>query len=169
MKVIKELLKGVQVLESPLFKDDRGMFLKVFNKDLEYEVRQINYVETKEKFTLRGLHFQKGVHAESKVFRCMKGSVQLAFFCVDPDHSEYGKSSSYILSNEKQAVLIPRGFATGYLTLSSDAVVLYLSDNDYESKSEGGIKWNDSSLNIDWETENPITSGKDQLWEPWVR
>lgn len=169
MKIIKTIGDAI-LFESNYFQDSRGVFLKVFNTDIEllkeYTIRQINYVVTNEKYTLRGLHYQKDQYAESKMFRIIKGSAQLAFVDVRSESSTYLKSYTWILNDPKQAIIIPRGFATAYCTLSEDVVMLYTADNDYHPQAEAGLLWNDTVLDIKWEVNNPILSEKDKAWKP---
>lgn len=170
MKVIDKLLDEVYIIESPLFQDERGAFLKVFNNTItplaDYHIQQVNYVETVEKHTLRGLHYQKGEFAESKFFRVVKGKAQLAFVDVRVGSNTYLKAETVVLDSPSKGVLIPRGFATGYLSLEDNTIILYSSDNIYYPKSECGILWNDNKLGISWLVEYPILSEKDKNWDP---
>ena len=140
----------------------------MFNSDNDflqhYTVRQINYVVSVEKHTLRGLHYQQGEAAESKIFRVVKGSAQIAFADVRPDSPTYKTATTLVLDSPKQAIAIPRGFATGYCTLTDNTTMLYSSDNDYDISTEAGLLWNDPKLKIDWLVENPILSEKDKAW-----
>jgi len=167
MKIIKEVLSEVYLLESPFFTDDRGGFLKLFNRDNplfdQFKIQQINYVESTQKDTLRGLHYQTGEFQESKVFRAVKGSIQLAF----ADTTDVNNSAMVVLDNPAQCVLIPRGFATGYLTLSEFTTVLYISDNEYNVNVEKGIRWDDAQLKVNWMTQKPVLSEKDKKWADW--
>ena len=168
MKLLNQFSNGPFLFESNYFEDDRGVFLKVFNSDNsflnQYTVRQINYVVSVEKHTLRGLHYQQGKAAESKIFRAVKGAAQIAFADVRPDSPTYQEATTIVLDNPKQAIAIPRGFATGYCTLADNTTMLYLSDNNYEIGTEAGLLWSDPKLNIDWLVENPILSEKDKAW-----
>ena len=167
MRLINTIGEALLV-ESNYFEDSRGVFLKVFNTDIEalkgYSIKQINYVITNEKGTLRGLHYQKDQFAESKMFRILKGTAQLAFVDVRTGSPTYMKAYTYILDNPKQALVIPRGYATGYCTLTEDIVMLYTADNDYHPEAEAGLLWNDPALAIQWELDNPILSEKDKAW-----
>lgn len=167
MKLIDTIGEALLV-ESNYFEDSRGVFLKVFNTDVKelaaYSIKQINYVITNEKGTLRGLHYQKDQFAESKMFRIIKGKAQLAFVDVRTESPTYLKSYTKILDNPRQAIIIPRGYATGYCTLTEDVVMLYAADNNYYPEAEAGLLWNDPALAIDWQIENPILSEKDKAW-----
>ncbi len=169
MKLIDQVGEAL-VLSSNYFEDSRGVFLKAYNTDLEalqaYHIRQVNYVVTQEQNTLRGLHYQRGEHAESKMFRILKGAVRLAFVDVRPESDTYLQAFTRLLNSPREAVLIPRGFATGYCTLTEGVVMLYTADNDYHPESEAGLLWNDPALNIDWQVINPVLSEKDKAWAP---
>ncbi|KXX70412.1 dTDP-4-dehydrorhamnose 3,5-epimerase family protein [Flammeovirga sp. SJP92] len=169
MKIINSYFEEVHHIESHFFSDERGVFLKAFDKNTsvfkDYVIQQSNYVHTKEKYTLRGMHFQKEEFAEAKFFRVVQGKAQIGFVNVSgTKESECLNSGSIILNNPKESVFIPKGYATGYLTLEPDTVVLYFSDNIYQPDSESGILWNDSRINIPWESQSPILSQKDKLW-----
>ncbi|GEO04022.1 dTDP-4-dehydrorhamnose 3,5-epimerase [Adhaeribacter aerolatus] len=168
MKKLDSFPGGAFLFESHHFEDERGIFLKVFNTDNsflnDYTVRQINYVTSVEKHTLRGLHYQRDTNAESKIFRVISGAAQVAFVDVRTDSPTYLQASTVVLDNPKRAVAIPRGFATGYLTLTAHTVMLYLADNDYNVGAEAGLLWNDPKLNINWQIKNPILSEKDKGW-----
>lgn len=168
MRII-EAIGEAYLLESNHFTDSRGGFLKVFNTEIEllkdYAIKQINYVVTKEKHTLRGLHFQRDKYAESKVFRVVKGTAQLGFVDVRPGSKAYLRSYTCLLNDPKKAVIIPRGFATGYCTLSDDVEMLYTSDNIHHAPAETGLLWNDARLAIEWLVKDPILSAKDRAWK----
>jgi dTDP-4-dehydrorhamnose 3,5-epimerase len=174
MTLIQEYTTGVKLIESPYFQDDRGSFLKVFqeNQNLfgSFSIEQVNFVETYQVFTIRGLHFQKGEYAESKYFRCVEGAILLVCLDLREESKTYLNSNVFELSNSKTSILVPRGFATGYCTLIPNSKVLYLSDNQYNSDAEGGVQWNDEVLkNVDWKTNNPIVSEKDKNWKNWLK
>ncbi|MCP4440190.1 MAG: dTDP-4-keto-6-deoxy-D-glucose epimerase [Aureispira sp.] len=168
MQVVNILLGDVKVLQSPNFQDQRGGFFKLFNGLDEhlkhYAIEQVNYVQNKQKGILRGLHYQKGDYAESKFFRALKGKIQLAFADLRPKSPTYLKATTFTLGQPDMGVLIPRGFATGYLTLEDDSDVLYYSDNIYKPETEGGIRWNDPKFKLQWLSFKPNLSAKDQNW-----
>lgn len=173
MERIAKLLADVWVLKSPNFSDPRGTFTKLFQQtapDLQaFAIRQINYVENHEAGILRGLHYQRGEWAESKFFRALRGRVQLAIADLRPQSTTYGQSATYLLDQPSIGVLVPRGYATGYLVLEPHSDVLYYSDNDYQPTAEGGIRWNDPHFRIDWQTtESVVLSDKDQRWTDFL-
>lgn len=143
------------------FDDDRGSFKKKFSSVLfpEYQIRQINQVKSP-KGVFRGLHYQKGQSAEAKIFTVNHGEIQLVYFDL---HTKEGNAIT--IKSDNSAVLVPRGFATGYLVLSEMAEVLYYSDNDYNPDAEAGLRWNDGRLaSINWEADIEYISDKDGNW-----
>lgn len=173
MELINTLLDDVHVIKSPAFYDQRGGFVKLFNQQSalldNYQIKQVNFVQNKEKNTIRGLHYQTGQFAESKFFRILRGRIQLAFIDLrDPSNADGTKAATIILDKPDIGVLVPRGFATGYLTLDDHTDVLYYSDNIYEPKSEKGIRWDDPLFKIQWLAFNPDLSQKDRNWSNFV-
>ncbi len=172
MELINTLLEGVQVVKSPAFYDQRGGFVKLFNQQAamleQYDIKQVNFVQNKKKGIIRGLHYQTGSFAESKFFRALKGRIQLAFIDLRTADCDHKKASTFILDSPDIGVLVPRGFATGYLTLEDDSDVLYYSDNIYAPSAEKGIRWDDPLFNIQWRTFKPDLSQKDSAWDDFV-
>lgn len=160
---------SIEFLNLPHFSDDRGSFSKLFNKELavlkSFEIRQLNFVNNPTKGIFRGLHYQNNEFAESKIFYAVKGSIELVTFCFAKEHSDYCKTSSFRLVSGT-SILVPRGFATGYLVLEDHSQVLYMSDKDYIPAAERGISWKDPILK--WKfPEELITSEKDKNWIPF--
>lgn len=168
MEQIKTLLEDVQVIKSPAFFDQRGGFIKLFNQQAsileKYEIKQVNFVQNKEKGIIRGLHYQTGTFAESKFFRVLKGRIQLAFVDLRSAPFNNKKAGTFTLDSPDVGVLVPRGFATGYLTLEEDTEVLYYSDNIYEPSAEKGLRWDDPLFKIQWLSFKPDLSEKDKAW-----
>jgi dTDP-4-dehydrorhamnose 3,5-epimerase len=169
MNIKEQLACGVLLLENKPFEDDRGFFLKAFTaqaKVLEsYRIQQLNVVVTHNKNVLRGLHYQKGAFAESKYFRVLRGIIQLAFVDMRPGSEHYHRGQTYVLDTTSESILIPRHFATGYVTLTPNVEVLYASDNEYSPAHEAGIRWDDPKINIPWKVDDPALSVKDQQWQ----
>lgn len=161
-----ELPIDIQLLKVKASSDDRGSFRKFYDESLleglSFDMKQINHVHTKQKHTLRGLHFQHAEYAEAKIFRVLSGAIQLGFF-----NTKSGHSGSVVLDNIDMAYYIPRGYATGYLTLKENTTVLYLSDNHYIPNQESGLRPNDPILAIDWKNRNYQISDKDNEWPNW--
>jgi len=101
-------------------------------------------------------------YPEAKLVRCIRGTVFDVFVDLRKDSSTFGKWDSITLSEDNyKCVLIPRGFAHGFCTMTDISEVIYKVDNFYSPEHEGGILWNDKNLNVDWLIEGPILSGKD--------
>ena len=169
MKVIKTKLEGVVIIEPDVYGDDRGFFMESWSQKkmeeagLFYNFVQDNHSMSSVKGTLRGIHFQKGDKAQAKLVRCVKGAV--LDVAVDLRHNSptYKQWIAVELSAENfRQLLIPRGFGHGFVTLTDDVEFLYKADNDYAPEFEGGIRWNDPEIGVEWGVENPILSVKDE-------
>jgi dTDP-4-dehydrorhamnose 3,5-epimerase len=150
-----------------IFQDERGCFYESFNQ-LKFEkfVSGTIFVQDNEscshKGVIRGLHFQNPPHAQGKLVRVVKGSVLDVAVDIRKNSSTYGQHISVELSALNHEMLwIPPGFAHGFLSLEDDTIFLYKCTNNYNKESEGGLLWNDESININWGIENPIVSEKD--------
>lgn len=171
--IVKETnLKGCFVIEPKIFGDERGYFFESFNKEKFKDLTgiEIEFVQDNEAFSnrgvLRGLHFQKGEFAQAKLVRVVKGRVLDVVVDVRPNSKTYGQSFSIILSEEnKKQLFVPRGFAHGYAVIEDNTVFVYKCDNYYYPQAEGGIIYNDSSLNIDWllKKDEVLLSDKDKV------
>lgn len=169
MKIEKTKLEGVVILTPDVFGDHRGFFMESWNKEkmeglsLHYEFVQDNHSKSTVKGTLRGIHFQKADKAQAKLVRCVKGAV--LDVAVDLRHSSptYKQWVAVELSEEnKKQLLIPRGFGHGFVTLTDDVEFLYKADNYYTPEADGGIRWNDPEIGVEWGVEKPILSAKDE-------
>lgn len=170
MKIIKTDVLDVYIIEPQVFGDKRGWFMESWSKKkmeeqgLFYDFVQDNQSFSSVKGTIRGLHFQNGEHCQAKLVRCSKGSVIDVAVDIRKGSPTYKKWVAVELSEEnKRQLLIPRGFAHGFLTLTDEVEFLYKADNSYCLESEGSIRWNDSEIGIDWGIENPIVSEKDSI------
>lgn len=157
MNFIPTNLSGCFVLEPRIFQDDRGYFMESFNENtFEAGVGQkVHFVQDNQSFSskgvLRGLHYQTGEHAQAKLVRVLHGEVLDVAVDLRPESPSYGQSFSILLSGENQKQLfIPRGFAHGFLVTSETAAFFYKCDNFYNAASEGGLIYNDPTLNINW-------------------
>jgi len=165
-------LKGCFILEPKIIKDERGYFMESFNeKTFQNGVgKEVRFVQDNQSFSskgvLRGLHYQTGEHAQAKLVRVLQGEVLDVAVDIRPGSETYGQYVSVLLSGENQTqFFIPRGFAHGFLVLSDTATFFYKCDNFYNKDSEGGLIFNDTTLNIDWgfPEEKLIISEKDQI------
>ena len=115
--------------------------------------------------TVRGLHFQRGEHAETKLVRVLVGRILDVIVDVRAGSPTYGRHVAVELSGERQnALYVPRGFAHGFCVLEAPVLVAYKVDNAYAPAAEGGLLWNDPALGIKWPVVQAVTSDKDALW-----
>ncbi len=172
MNFIETKLKGCFVLEPKIIKDDRGYFLESFNERTFSDGvgQNVHFVQDNQSFSikgvLRGLHYQTGEHAQAKLVRVLNGEVLDVAVDLRPDSKTYGQYESVLLTGDNQKqFFIPRGFAHGFLVLSETAMFFYKCDNFYNKESEGGLIFNDSSVDINWNfpSEKLIISDKDKV------
>ncbi|UOX34931.1 dTDP-4-dehydrorhamnose 3,5-epimerase [Flavobacterium sediminilitoris] len=171
MKFIETKIEGCFILEPTIFKDERGYFMESFNEETFHKGigQKINFVQDNQSFStqgvLRGLHYQCGVHVQNKLIRVLQGEVLDVAVDIRPESKTYGQYISVLLTEENQKqFFIPSGFAHGFLALSKTAIVFYKCDNFYNASSEGGIIFNDKTININWDfpTNELIISEKDR-------
>ncbi|WP_312195422.1 dTDP-4-dehydrorhamnose 3,5-epimerase [Epilithonimonas vandammei] len=172
MKVKSTPLQDCYIIEPTVFEDDRGYFFEKFNEKTFEELTSQNghFVQdniSKSSYgVLRGLHLQKGEHAQAKLVSCLEGKVLDVAVDLRRDSPTFGKWYSIELTAENKLQLyVPRGFGHGFSVLSKTAVFSYKCDNFYNKESEGGVLWNDSDLNIDWKLpkNDVILSEKDMV------
>ena len=171
MQIEKTKIEGLLVITPNVFKDDRGYFYESFNTSqweklgLKDEFVQDNQ-SLSGKGILRGLHFQAPPYAQGKLVRVIKGAVIDVAVDIRKDSPTYGESVSIELSEENFKMFwVPAGFAHGFLTLKDETIFSYKCTNLYNKESEGGLMWNDPSLNIDWGITDPILSEKDKYYK----
>ena len=160
-------IPDVVLVEPKSFSDDRGFFLESF-KISEFTENGINTKFVQDNIShsvsdvVRGLHFQKNPKAQTKLVTAVKGEIFDVAVDIRKNSPAYGKWVSEILSEDNHNLLyVPEGFAHGFCVLSKEADVYYKVSNEYSPKDEGGIIWNDSSLNIEWPISKPIVSSSD--------
>lgn len=165
-------IPDLYVITPRIFHDKRGYFFESYNKQL-LQKYQINYdfvQDNQARSTygvLRGLHFQLNPYAQTKLVRVTEGRVLDVVVDLRSGSPTYGQHFSIELSaDNKKQLLVPRGFAHGYLVLSDTAEFVYKCDNYYNKAAEGGLLFNDPELNIDWQLpeQDLIISDKDKLW-----
>lgn len=168
MNVIKTNVLDVYILQPQIFRDNRGWFMETWStQKMEEAGLYYNFVQDSQSYsatkgTLRGLHFQKGDAAQAKLVRCGKGAVRDVSVDLRKGSQTYKRWISVELSAEnKRQLLIPRGFAHGFLTLTDDVEFLYKADNLYMPATDRSIIWNDPEIGVDWGIEKPIVSDKD--------
>ncbi|WP_293874317.1 dTDP-4-dehydrorhamnose 3,5-epimerase [Flavobacterium sp.] len=172
MNFIATKLEGCFIIEPKVILDDRGYFMESFNENtFQKGVHQpVHFVQDNQSFSskgvLRGLHYQTGAYAQAKLVRVLQGEVLDVAVDIRPDSKTFGQFEAVLLSGENQIqFFVPRGFAHGFLVLSETATFFYKCDNFYNKESEGGIIYNDKTINIDWgfPTDDLIISEKDKV------
>ena len=148
-------IEGVYIIEPTVFGDNRGYFMETYSTSEFEEIGITNtFVQDNQsksrKGVLRGLHFQKE-NVQAKLVRCIKGEVFDVAVDLRPGSATYGKWAGVILSEEnKKMFMIPKGFAHGFLVLTDEAEFTYKCDDLYNPTAEGGLKWDDPDVGIEW-------------------
>lgn len=163
-------IPGLLVFEPVVYKDDRGYFFESYNEQTwEKQGTAIRFVQDNQSFSthgvIRGLHYQLDPHAQTKLIRVLAGRILDVAVDLRQGSPTFGKYIAIELSSEnKKQFLIPAGFAHGFSVLSETAEVSYKCDAFYHKESEGGIRYDDPVLNIDWQVPSgkAIVSSKDR-------
>lgn len=171
MNLEKTFIKDLVLISPLVFEDERGYFFEAYNKSKFRDLGiSIDFVQDNQSFskkgTLRGLHYQNPPFAQTKLVRVLEGEIIDVAVDLRKDSPTLGKHFSILLSSKnKKELLVPRGFAHGFSVISETAVVQYKCDEYYNRQSEGGIRYDDSSLNIDWgmDLKEAIVSDKDLI------
>lgn len=172
MEVHQTEIEGCFIIAPKVFEDKRGYFLESYNQEKFERLTGAKpfFVQDNESFSvkgvLRGLHFQKGEHAQAKLVRVLEGEVLDVAVDIRPSSKTFGKVVTTLLSSQnKKQMFIPRGCAHGFVTLSGTAKFFYKCDNFYNAASEGGIIYNDPTFNIDWilNEQDLIITEKDKV------
>ncbi|MBV4423598.1 dTDP-4-dehydrorhamnose 3,5-epimerase [Clostridium tyrobutyricum] len=171
-KFVNTEIKGVYIVQTKVFGDNRGYFMETYNYNdfkeagLDMEFVQDNQSKST-KGVLRGLHFQKK-HSQGKLVRVTKGKVFDVGVDLRDGSETYGKWVGVVLSEEnKKQFYLPKGFAHGFVVLSDEAEFCYKCTDFYHPEDEGGLIWNDPDIGIKWPLDgidNIIFSDKDKLW-----
>lgn len=171
MRIESTKLEGCYLVHDTVFGDNRGYFFESFNKKtfLAQTGLEIDFVQDNQsrsqKGVLRGLHFQEGTFAQSKLVRVLEGRVLDVAVDLRKDSATYGQHVTVELSADSHTqFFVPRGFAHGFVVLSEQATFFYKCDNFYNKAAEGGIIYNDPDLSIDWKLpeEQLLLSDKDK-------
>lgn len=168
MKVTETALPGVLLLEPRRFGDARGFFSESWNRKtlashgIEIDFVQDNHSMSSAVGTLRGLHFQTPPSAQAKLVRCGRGSLYDVAVDIRKGAPTYGQWVGYELSYENgRQLLIPEGFAHGFVTREADTEVIYKCSDYYDAEADGGVRWD--SCGVDWGlTGAPVLSEKDE-------
>ncbi|GAU77775.1 dTDP-4-dehydrorhamnose reductase [Fusibacter sp. 3D3] len=169
MKIIKTEFKGLLIIETDVFGDNRGWFSETYTKSKFADAGiDIDFIQDNQSFsqaanTLRGLHCQTDPKAQTKMIRCTRGRIIDTVVDLRKGSDTYKKWLSIELSEEnKRQFLIPKGFAHAFLTLTDNVEVQYKVDEYYSKENDRSIAFNDPEFAIDWEYKNPILSDKDR-------
>ena len=164
-------LQDAKLIELQRRGDERGFFARTFCVDefaaagLPTEFVQQNMSFSAEKGTLRGMHWQRAPHGEDKLIRCMSGAIFDVLVDLRPGSPTFLKWQGFELTAEnKNQVLIPKGFAHGFQTLTPDVEVSYLVSHPYTPEAEVGLRWNDPKIGIEWPLSPTEVSEKDRSW-----
>lgn len=164
-------LKDASLIELERRGDERGFFARTFCIDefvkagLPTEYVQQNMSYSAQKGTLRGMHFQRAPYGEDKLIRCVRGAIVDIIIDLRPDSPSYKKWEAFELNEDnKHQLLVPKGFAHGFQTLSDNVEVTYLVSQRYTPAAEGGVRWNDPAFGITWPLPPTEMSPKDAAW-----
>jgi dTDP-4-dehydrorhamnose 3,5-epimerase len=172
MTVLETKLQDCFIIEPRVFEDERGYFFESFNENQFHKLTgtKTKFLQDNESYSikgvLRGLHYQTGEHAQAKLVRVIKGKVLDVAVDIRKNSPTFGQYLSVELTEDnKKQLFVSRGFAHGFVVLSDTAIFSYKCDNYYNAASEGGIIYNDKTLNIDWQLpkEELIISEKDAI------
>ena len=172
MRVEETKLAGCFIIHDTVFEDSRGYFFESFNKQ-KFDAltgTNITFVQDNQskstRGVLRGLHFQRGEHAQAKLVRVLDGSVLDVAVDLRKDSPTFGQYEAVELTSTNHLqFFIPRGFGHGFVVLSETATFFYKCDNFYNKESDGGLIYNDPTINIDWKIDSNelLLSDKDKL------
>ncbi|HCT63551.1 MAG TPA: dTDP-4-dehydrorhamnose 3,5-epimerase [Erysipelotrichaceae bacterium] len=178
MRIEKTKLNDLIIIVPDVYGDNRGWFTESYNKQkyqalgIDVDFVQDNHSYSKEVGTLRGLHFQIGEFAQTKLVRCVRG--RLMDVCVDlrknsPTYLQW--DAIELTETNKLQLLVPKGFAHGFVTLSEDVEIMYKVDTFYSKDHDSGVKYDDSDIGVDWDSFLPnvefILSDKDKQLKPF--
>jgi dTDP-4-dehydrorhamnose 3,5-epimerase len=171
MPIVKTEFPGLVVFEPVVFGDARGYFFESYNENVfKAEGLDYRWVQDNQSSSvygvIRGLHFQKGAFAQTKLVRCLSGAILDVVVDLRRNSPTFKKVFEIELTSEnKKSLLVPKGFAHGFSVLSESAEVFYKCDSFFNKESEGGLLYNDPAMNINWRIEKgkEIVSDKDQV------
>lgn len=175
MNFKKTPITGAYVVDIEPKGDERGFFARGFCQQefealgLNSKIVQANIGVSRQRGTLRGLHYQAAPYAETKLIRCTAGAVFDVIVDLRPASSSYRKWLGVELAADTRRMLyVPEGCAHGYLTLVDNTEIFYLVSQFYSAESERGLRWNDPAFGIEWPiTQDLVISEKDRRWPNW--
>lgn len=170
MEILKTDLDGLIVLQSNVFRDDRGLFIKTYHKKifeengLEIDFRE-SFFSISKKNVIRGMHFQLPPDDHVKLVYCAYGKVLDVVVDIRNNSPTYGKFFFVELTEDNGNILyIPKGFAHGFKSLTDNSVVVYMTTKEYSPENDTGIRWD--SFGFNWQVDNPILSERDKKFLP---
>lgn len=170
MKFTQTDIKDLIVIEPNVFGDARGWFSETYNKNIfiqngvTIDFIQDNHSYSIHKGVIRGLHFQNNPFAQTKLVRCTKGKIWDVAVDLRKSSPTYLKWFGIELSSDNhKMLLIPKGFAHGFITLEDDTEVQYKVDNNYDKNSDRSIKYDDPMIGIEWPAMDIVLSDKDKF------
>ena len=171
MKFEETSLPGAWLISLEPIGDSRGFFSRTFcerefaEHGLETRFVQHSASLSREKGTLRGMHFQRDPHGEVKIVTCIKGAILDVIVDLRPDSSTFKKWAGFELTEEnRNRLYIPKGFAHGFQTLTDDVELAYLISAFYEPSASTGVRYNDPAFGIEWPLPVTVMSDKDKVW-----
>lgn len=170
MQIEQTALDGVVILTPPRFGDARGWFSETWNAARMAELGlglhfvQDNHSFSAEAGTLRGLHYQRPPHAQDKLVRCTRGAIFDVAVDFRAGSATFGKWVGVDLTAENgRQLLVPKGFLHGFVTRVADTEVQYKCTDVYAPDCDGGVRWDDPDIGIDWGVVAPVLSAKDAV------
>jgi dTDP-4-dehydrorhamnose 3,5-epimerase len=170
LKITRTKLDGVLIIETDVFGDNRGFFTESYNKQrfheagITHDFIQDNHSYSAEAGTLRALHYQLAPKAQTKLVRVIAGAIYDVAVDIRQGSPTFGEWVGCIISeSNKRQLLVPKGFAHGFCTITPHTQVLYKVDCLYSKEHDRGILWSDPELGIDWPMSNVVLSEKDKV------
>ncbi len=168
-------LSGLVLVEPTPHRDERGSFARLFcprefaEAGLDFVPSQINLSQNRHRGTLRGMHFQAAPFAEAKLVRCTAGAIFDVALDLRPDSPTYLKWQGFELSRDNgRALLVPEGFAHGFLTLEPESDVLYQMSRLFEPGHDRGVRYDDRAFNIQWPFSPAHINPRDAAWPDYL-
>ena len=168
INVTNTSLDGVYIIEPKSFGDNRGWFMESYSKrDMEAAGINVDFVQDNRSYSakkgiVRGLHFQRNPMAQAKLVTCIRGAILDVAVDLRKDSPTYKQWISVELNSEnRKELFIPKGFAHGFVTLTDDVEIMYKCDEFYSPEHDGGIRFDDPDIGVDWGVTDPILSEQD--------
>lgn len=171
MELLPVPLLGAFVAEPALRRDERGFFARLFCRQafaaagIELDVAQANHSYSARRGTLRGLHYQLPPSAEIKLVRCLSGALWDVIVDLRPDSPTFRQwYGTELTPRNGRMMVVPRGFAHGFITLADDTEMLYLVSHAHDPAAERGLRFDDPAFGIRWPCAPEVVSAKDRGW-----